>query len=96
MEADVGGASAGGASEGVGEGRMYCSHIIKVKREDQSRHTEMSAAYRHTEMSRCFTAIHTHWSYYEEGGDEGGVKLCKRVPSCARTRHSRTRHSRQS
>jgi len=30
---------------------------------------------------KCFTAIHTRWSYWEEGGDEGGVKLCKRCYS---------------
>ena len=27
---------------------------------------------------KCFTAIHQRWSYWEEGGDEGGLKLCKR------------------
>ena len=27
---------------------------------------------------KCFTAIHQRWSYWEEEGDEGGVKLCKR------------------
>mmetsp|Transcript_34368 Transcript_34368/g.107801 ORF Transcript_34368/g.107801 Transcript_34368/m.107801 type:complete len:696 (+) Transcript_34368:3-2090(+) len=27
---------------------------------------------------KCFQAIHTRWSYWEESGDEGGVKLCKR------------------
>ena len=30
---------------------------------------------------KCFAAIHTRWSYWEEGGDEGGVKLCKRCYS---------------
>ena len=27
---------------------------------------------------KCFTAIHQRWSYWEEGGEEGGLKLCKR------------------
>mmetsp|Transcript_30805 Transcript_30805/g.80137 ORF Transcript_30805/g.80137 Transcript_30805/m.80137 type:complete len:1263 (+) Transcript_30805:33-3821(+) len=27
---------------------------------------------------KCFTAIHQRWSYWEEGGDDGGLKLCKR------------------
>ena len=27
---------------------------------------------------KCFAAIHQRWSYWEEGGDEGGLKLCKR------------------
>ena len=27
---------------------------------------------------KCFTAIHQRWSYWEEEGDEGGIKLCKR------------------
>jgi hypothetical protein len=27
---------------------------------------------------KCVQAIHTRWSYWEESGDEGGVKLCKR------------------
>ena len=27
---------------------------------------------------KCFQAIHSRWSYWEESGDEGGVKLCKR------------------
>ena len=24
---------------------------------------------------KCFTAIHQRWSYWEEGGEEGGLKL---------------------
>ena len=27
---------------------------------------------------KCFTAIHQRWSYWEEEGDDGGIKLCKR------------------
>ena len=49
--------------------RMVCNVCLSDKR-----------AFRPPPMfcEKCFTAIHQRWSYWEEGGDEGGLKLCKR------------------
>jgi len=52
--------------------RMVCSVCLSDKR-----------TFRPPPMfcEKCFTAIHQRWSYWEEGGDEGGLKLCKRCYS---------------
>ena len=52
-----------------GRCRMVCKVCLTDKR-----------AFRPPPMfcEKCFTAIHQRWSYWEEGGEEGGLKLCKR------------------
>jgi len=49
--------------------RMVCSVCLSDKR-----------IFRPPPMfcEKCFTAIRQRWSYWEEGGEEGGLKLCKR------------------
>jgi len=56
--------------------RMVCSQCLSDKR-----------AFKPPPLfcEKCFTAIHTRWSYWEEAGDEGGIKLCKRCFSDLKT-----------
>ena len=64
----------GKEEKGVAHGRcrMVCNVCLSDKR-----------TFRPPPMfcEKCFTAIHQRWSYWEEGGDEGGLKLCKRCYS---------------
>ena len=36
---------------------------------------------------KCYQAIHSRWSYWEESGEEGGIKLCKRCHADIRASH---------
>ena len=51
--------------------RMVCSGCLCEKR-----------AFRPPPMfcEKCYQAIHSRWSYWEESGEECGIKLCKPSP----------------
>ena len=58
--------------------RMVCSGCLCEKR-----------AFRPPPMfcEKCYQAIHSRWSYWEESGEEGGIKLCKRCHADIRASH---------